>query len=309
MLVAIIIAIFFIALLAPVGVRYLHGPTLGWSLAIIPSVLFIYFIHLIPSIVQGRTLYSSIPWVADLGVNFSFYIDGLSLLFALLITGIGIPIVIYSAPYLKGRPHVGAYYAYLFLFMGAMLGLVLSNNLIVLFIFWELTSISSYLLIGLNHERASAREAAAQALFVTVMGGLCLLASFILIGIVTQTYSVSELLSQGALQKEHPWFVVTLLLMLIGAFTKSAQFPFHFWLPSAMEAPTPVSAYLHSATMVQGGVYLLARFHPLLSHNAWWLVILTTVGGITMMCGVLLAVRETDIKLILAYTTVTALGS
>src|SRR3990167_7327309 len=190
-----------------------------------------------------------------------------------------------------------------------MLGLVLADNLITLFIFWELTSISSYLLIGIEHERIVAREAAAQALFVTVLGGLSLLASFILMGMATHTYSLSQMLSQEGLLQHHPWLSIILLLLFLGAFSKSAQFPFHFWLASAMEAPTPVSAYLHSATMVQAGVYLLARFHPLLSHNAWWFITLTTVGSITMIVGVLLAVRENDMKLMLAYTTVTALGS
>ncbi|ACJ17851.1 putative monovalent cation/H+ antiporter subunit A [Coxiella burnetii] len=309
MLTGIVIITLLVSALVPIVVHYLKGPRLGWGLALIPFLLFIYFIHLIPTIMHGGTIYSGFRWFPDLNINFSFYVDGLSLLFGLLITGIGIPIVIYSAPYLENHPHLTRYYGYLFLFMASMLGLVLANNLIVLFVFWELTSISSFLLIGLEHERPAARKAAVQALFVTVIGGLSLLASFILIGIVTHTYSVAQLLSQGNLLQNQPLFVPILLLMLIGAFTKSAQFPFHFWLPNAMEAPTPVSAYLHSATMVQVGIYLLARFHPLMSHNYWWFVILTTIGGITMLAGVLLAVRQTDMKLILAYTTITALGS
>ncbi len=215
---------------------------------------------------HGGTIYSGFPWVPDLNIDFSFYVDGLSLLFGLLITGIGIPIVIYSAPYLENHPHLGRYYGYLFLFMASMLGLVLANNLIVLFVFWELTSISSFLLIGLEHARPAARKAAVQALFVTVIGGLSLLASFILIGIVIHTYSMARLLPQGNLLQNQPLFISILLLMLIGAFTKLAQFPFHFWLADAIEAPTPVSTYLHSATMVQVGIYLLARFHLLMSQ-------------------------------------------
>ena len=309
MLTGIVIIALLVSALAPIVVHCLKGPRLGWGLALIPFLLFIYFIHLIPIIMHGGTIYSGLPWFPELNINFSFFVDGLSLLFGLLITGIGIPIVIYSAPYLKNHSHLGRYYGYLFLFMASMLGLVLANNLMVLFVFWELTSISSFLLIALEHERSAARKAAVQALFVTVIGGLSLLASFILIGIATHTYSVARLLSQGNILQNQPLFVPILLLMLIGAFTKSVQFPFHFWLPDAMEAPTPVSAYLHSATMVQAGIYLLARFHPLMSHNYWWFFILTSIGGITMLAGVLLAVRQTDMKLILAYTTITALGS
>src|SRR3990167_1680870 len=221
-------------LFAAVGVRYIHGTILGWALAIIPTLLFGYFIHLIPYIMHNETIYSGFSWFSALGINFSFYVDGLSLLFSL-------------------------------------------------FFFWELTSISSYLLIGINHQQSAARDAALKTLFVTVIGGLSLLASFILIGIVTHTYSLAIMLSQNGLLQHHPLFIAIFLLMLIGAFTKSAQFPFHFWLPAAMEAPTPVSAYLHSATMVQGGVYLLARFHPLMSHSPWWFTIITAVGGLTMI--------------------------
>ena len=309
MLTEIVIVALLVSALMPVGVRYLKGPKLGWSLALIPFLLFIYFVHFIPTIMCGGVIYSGFRWFPDLNINFSFYVDGLSLLFSLLIAGIGIPIIIYSAPYLGNHRYLARYYGYLFLFMASMLGLILADNLILLFIFWELTSISSFLLIGLNHKRKSVRKAAVQALFVTGMGGLSLLVSFILIGMVTNTYSISQLLEKGNLLQNQSLFVPILLLMLIGAFTKSAQFPFHFWLPNAMVAPTPVSAYLHSTTLVQVGIYLLARFHPLMSHNYWWFVILTTIGGITMLVGVLLAVRQTDMKLILAYTTISALGS
>ena len=309
MLTGIVIVALCISALIPVGVRYLKGPKLGWSLALIPFLLFIYFVHFIPAVMCGGTIYSGFQWFPDLNINFSFYIDRLSLIFSLLIVGIGIPITIYSAPCLGNHRYLARYYGYLFLFMASMLGLILADNLILLFVFWELTSISSFLLIGLNHKRKSVRKAAVQALFVTGMGGLSLLVSFVLIGMVTNTYSVSQLLLEGNLLQNQSLFVPILLLMLIGAFTKSAQFPFHFWLPNAMEAPIPVSAYLHSTTLVQVGIYLLARFHPLMSHNYWWFVILTTIGGITMLVGVLSAVRQTDMKLILAYTTVAALGS
>ena len=309
MLIGIVIVTLLVSALVPIGVRYLKGPKLGWSLALIPSLLFIYFVHFIPTVMRGGVTYLGFRWFPDLNINFSFYLDGLSLLFSLLIVGIGIPIVIYSAPYLGNHRYLARYYGYLFLFMASMLGLILADDLILLFVFWELTSISSFLLIGLNHKQQSVRKAAAQALFVTGIGGLSLLASFVLIGMVTNTYSFSQLLLGGHLLQKQFLFMPILLLMLVGAFTKSAQFPFHFWLPNTMEAPTPVSAYLHSTTLVQAGIYLLARFHPLMSQNYWWFIILTTIGGITMLVGVLSAVRQTDMKLILAYTTIAALGS
>ncbi|WP_242604452.1 putative monovalent cation/H+ antiporter subunit A [Legionella gresilensis] len=282
---------------------------LVWLLAMIPLLLFSYFLHFIPQIMDGTVIYYNENWFSLMGVSISLTIDGLSLLFALLITGIGTLIVIYSIPYLKKNNYLSRYFCYLFLFMFAMLGVVLADNLITLFICWELTSISSYLLIGFNHENATAREAAFNALMITSSGALFLLIGFLIIGMATNTYSILELLNQGQRLIENKWYPIILLLILVGAFTKSAQFPFHFWLPKAMEAPTPVSAYLHSATMVQAGVYLLARLHPLMAGNSWWFISLTIIGAITMIIGVLLAFKETDMKLILAYTTVTALGS
>jgi len=280
-----------------------------WLLSVIPLLLFFYFAHFIPKVMDGKIIYYTLNWFPLIGVSISLYVDGLSLLFALLITGIGTLIVIYSVPYLDNNIYLSRYFCYLFLFMSAMLGVVLADNLITLFVFWELTSISSYLLIGFNHERATAREAALNALLITSSGALFLLVGFLIIGIATDTYSISKLLNQGHAFVENPWYSVILLLILIGAFTKSAQFPFHFWLPNAMEAPTPISAYLHSATMVQAGVYILARFHPIMAGSSLWFISLTTIGSITMIAGVLLAFKQTDMKLILAYTTVTALGS
>lgn len=303
------LASFIVFLFVPICVRYIHGKIVGWALAIFPLLLFLYFISLIPATMGGKIIKSSLDWFPALGINFLFYIDGLSLLFALLISGIGIFIVIYSAYYLEDHSYLSRYYNYLFFFMLSMLGLILANNLIIIFIFWELTSIASYLLIGFNHEQLKAREAATQALFITSLGGLALLICFILIGVASQTYNLSEIMLQGSLLQHSSSFIIILILMLLGSFTKSAQFPFHFWLPNAMEAPTPVSAYLHSATMVQVGIYLLARFHPLLSQSPWWFFFLTIAGAITMMGGAVLAIIQTDMKLILAYTTMTALGS
>lgn len=280
-----------------------------WALSGIPLFLFSYFLNFVPPVMNGRVFYYFLDWFPSLGVFLSLYLDGLSLLFVLLITGIGTLIIIYSMAYLEKKENAARYFCYLFLFMAAMLGIVLSNNLLTLFIFWEITSISSYLLIGFNHEKSAAREAALNALLITSAGALFLLVGIILIGIATHTYLITDLLNNGKQFIDNPWYNTILFLILIGAFTKSAQFPFHFWLPNAMEAPTPVSAYLHSATMVQAGVYLLARFHPIMSGSSLWFITLTLIGAITMLIGVLLAFRQTDMKLLLAYTTVTALGS
>jgi multicomponent Na+:H+ antiporter subunit A len=229
-------------------------------------------------------------------------------LFALLISGIGALVVIYAGSYLHGHTHLGRFYSYILMFMASMLGLVLADNLIALFVFWELTSISSYLLIGFNHQQESARAASLQALLVTGGGGLALLAGFLLLGHAGGGMEISTLLESGTAVRSHPLYTPILLLVLAGAFTKSAQVPFHFWLPNAMEAPTPVSAYLHSATMVKAGVYLLARLTPVLGGTELWLYTLTAAGATTMLVGAFLALRQTDFKRILAYLTVSALG-
>ncbi|KTD71208.1 putative monovalent cation/H+ antiporter subunit A [Legionella tucsonensis] len=307
-LIGIILVLFIIAFLMLLNLNFFRSHFV-WLLSIIPLFLFFYFAHFIPRVMDGTIIFYTINWFPLIDVSISLSIDGLSLLFALLITGIGTLIVIYSISYLENNSYLSRYFCYLFLFMAAMLGVVLADNLITLFVCWEITSVSSYLLIGFNHERASARKAALNALLITSSGALFLLVGFLLIGIAAHTYSIAELLSQGHGFVESKWYPVILLLVFIGAFTKSAQFPFHFWLPNAMEAPTPISAYLHSATMVQAGVYLLARFHPVMASSALWFITLTTIGAITMVAGVLLAFKQKDMKLILAYTTVTAMGS
>jgi multicomponent Na+:H+ antiporter subunit A len=235
-------------------------------------------------------------------------IDGLSLTFALLISGIGTLIVIYAGGYLKGHPHQGRFFSFILLFMGAMLGLVVSDSFLMLFVYWELTSITSFLLIGFDHGREASRRAALQALLVTGIGGLSLLAGLLVIAQATGMSELSSLLGSGDALRNSPLYLAALLLVLGGAFTKSAQFPFHFWLPNAMEAPTPVSAYLHSATMVKAGVYLLMRLNPVMGDTAAWETILPVFGGATLAIGTLLAVRQTDLKLMLAYTTVASLG-
>lgn len=298
---------FLIAAVAP-WVHRLSGRHSGWVLALLPGALFVYFLGFIPEISSGGQVRFVYPWVPGLDIRLSFLVDGLSLLFALLISGIGFFIVSYAGRYLERHRDIGRFYVLILAFMGSMLGLVLADNLIALFVFWELTSITSYLLIGYNHEDARARYCALQGLFVTVGGGLALLAGFVMLGIAGGSFELSEILSAGGLQ-DHGWYLPILLLVLAGAFTKSAQVPFHFWLPNAMAAPTPVSAYLHSATMVKAGVYLLARLNPGLGGTDAWLLILSLFGGVTMLTGVFLAARSTGVKQVLAYSTVMALGT
>lgn len=256
---------------------------------------------------QGRVL--EWVWIPSLGVDLAVRLDGLSMLFAGLITGVGTLVQAYAIAYMHGKPGRGLFHAYLSLFMLAMLGLVLADNLIALFVFWELTTLTSYLLIGFQHEDEAARAKALQAMLVTAAGGLCLLAGLILLGEMAGSYRLSAILADPAALRAHPLFEASLVLVLLGAFTKSAQFPFHFWLPAAMAAPTPVSAYLHSATMVKAGIYLLARLAPLYGDSGLWLWSLALVGGFTALWTALLALRETDLKLMLAQSTNVALGT
>jgi multicomponent Na+:H+ antiporter subunit A len=242
-------------------------------------------------------------------VALSFRLDGLSLLFALLITGIGALVIFYAAAYLGEKPGLGRFLALILLFLFAMLGLVLADNLGCLFVFWELTSISSYLLIGFRHRREGARAAALQALLVTGAGGLALLAGFLLLGQAGGTFEITELAGNADRVRSHDLYFPALLLVLLGAFTKSAQFPFHFWLPGAMEAPAPVSAYLHSATMVNAGIYLLARLSGVLGGTDAWYRLITWAGAATMLFGALAAFPQRDMKRLLALSTVSVLGT
>ena len=247
-------------------------------------------------------------WAPSLGLSLSFHLDALGLLFALLITGIGTLVVLYASAYLANHPQAGRFYASLFAFMGAMLGVALSDNILTLFVFWELTGFTSFLLIGFEHERADARAAALQALIVTGAGGLALLAAGVLLVDITGTARLSMMAPNAATIAADPAYGAVVVLLLLAAFTKSAQVPFHFWLPNAMAAPTPVSAYLHSATMVKAGVYLVARMTPILGATALWTTVVTGVGAATMLVGGYRSVQETDLKRILAYSTVSALG-
>lgn len=298
---------FVMALCAPVAIGRL-GHRAAWLLALAPALAFLHFLSFLPEIAAGEVVTGGYVWVPSFNLSFSWFIDGLSLTFALLITGIGTLVVLYAGGYMKGHPQQGRFLAFLLLFMGAMLGVVVSDSLMMLFVYWELTSITSFLLIGFDHKREAARRAALQALVVTGGGGLALLAGLIFIWNISGTTQLSLLVHGNDVLRQSPFYFATLLLVLGGAFTKSAQFPFHFWLPNAMEAPTPVSAYLHSATMVKAGVYLLMRLNPVLGDTAAWEILLPFFGGLTMLTGAFLAIRQTDLKLMLAYTTVSSLG-
>jgi multicomponent Na+:H+ antiporter subunit A len=295
------------ALIAPMLSRRL-ACAFGWLMAVVPAGLCLYFASLLPQAARGQPIAVTYTWVPALSMHLSFHADGLALLFALLISGIGSLVMVYAGGYLPGHPDLGRFYGFLALFMASMLGLVLAGNVLTLFVFWELTSISSYLLIGFDHGREDARAAALQALLVTGGGGLALLGGLVLLGQIGGSYEVATLLTQGETVRAHPLYIPTLLLVLAGAFTKSAQMPFHFWLPGAMVAPTPVSAYLHSATMVKAGVYLLARLLPVLGGTLTWTVMVTTVGAVTMVGGGILALYQTDLKRMLAFSTISALG-
>ncbi len=261
-----------------------------------------------PAVFGGEVLRWSAHWVVQLGLGFGFRMDGLAWVFALLICGIGALIVLYAAYYLDRDDPVPRFFCLLLLFMGAMLGIVLADNLVLLVVFWELTSLSSFLLIGYWQHRSDAREGAKMALAITGAGGLALLAGVLLLGAIVGSTQLDVVLASGTLIRAHPLYLPALVLVLAGAFTKSAQFPFHFWLPHAMAAPTPVSAYLHSATMVKAGVFLLARMYPALGGAEPWFWIVTLVGLATLLAGAYLAIFQHDLKGLLAYSTVSHLG-
>ncbi|MCC5792652.1 MAG: DUF4040 domain-containing protein [Legionellaceae bacterium] len=299
-----------LAMLAvPLVLRWTSGNVAGWLLSVFPASMFILLLLHIPDIGQGKVFSLDWNWFPSMQVAFAFRLDGLSQLYLLLISGIGFPVVIYSKAYFGEHDYVRRYFLFLFLFLLGMTGAVLADDIISLFVFWEITSFCSFFLIALNHKSHKAQKVANDALFITMLGGLCLLAGFILLAIMSGTYRISLLYDQSSQLLQQPGFQWMLALILIGAFTKSAQFPFSFWLPGAMAAPTPVSAYLHSATMVQLGIYLLSRFHPVFAASEAWGLILVTIGSITMLSSVFAAFKQLDMKLMLAYTTVTALGS
>ncbi|CDI02594.1 pH adaptation potassium efflux system transmembrane protein [Candidatus Competibacter denitrificans Run_A_D11] len=256
----------------------------------------------------GETIIQRLRWLPSVGLDLAFRFDGLGLLFALLILGIGLLIVLYASYYLSERDPLGRFYAYLLLFMGSMLGIVLAENLIQLLIFWELTSLSSFLLVSYWYPREEAHNGARMALTVTGAGGLALLGGFLLLGQIVGSYELSVILQAGDAIRADPLYRPMLVLVLLGVFTKSAQFPFHFWLPNAMAAPTPASAYLHSATMVKAGIFLLARLFPALSGTDEWSWLVGGAGVITLVLGALFALFQHDLKGLLAYSTISHLG-
>ena len=281
---------------------------IGRASCIIPFGLFGTLLYLLPQVAAGDALRIRLDWIPSLGITLSLAIDGLSLLFALIVCGVGFFVSLYAADYLPAKAETGKFYIYLHGFLLAMLGLVMADNLLAVFVFWELTTLISYLLIGFEYKLETARQNARQALLVTGAGGLALLVGFLLLGNIANTYDLSQLSMQSDIIKTDPLYLAVLVMVFTGAFTKSAQFPFHFWLPNAMTAPTPISAFLHSATMVKAGIYLLARLHPILGGTYAWMGTLVVFGGITALLGSVLAIQATDLKRILAYTTIMALG-
>ena len=299
-----------LALIAPIGVRVL-GSRASIPIAAVSLSLAGWFATRIPTLLDRGTISQNFEWVPSLGVNLSFTLDGLSAMFAVLICGIGGLVLLYTGSYLMDSPGLGRFYTTLIAFMTAMLGLVLADNMLVMFVFWELTSITSFLLIGFDFHRPNARRCAWQSLIVTGLGGLALLAGVILLAIASGGPASPEF-SLAALDRDSiqssSLLTPAIILILVGCFSKSAIVPFHFWLPNAMEAPSPVSALLHSSTMVKAGVYLIARLHPTLSGHELWEPVLTTFGTATMLLGAFLASRSIEFKKILAYSTVSSLG-
>ncbi len=293
-----------LAALFPANARnaeaYLAG---GIALTALVLVIAIY-----PQVTDGGVVQYRAAWIPELGLEFNLRMDGFAWIFSALITGIGFLVVLYARYYMSPSDPVPRFYSFLLAFKGAMLGIVLSGNLIQLVFFWELTSLFSFLLIGYWHQTAQARDGARMALIITSAGGLCLFAGVLILGHIVGSYDLDRVLASGATIRAHSLYTPALVLILLGALTKSAQFPFHFWLPHAMAAPTPVSAYLHSATMVKGGVFLLVRLWPALGGTDEWLWLVGTAGLISFILGAFIALFQQDLKGLLAYSTISHLG-
>jgi multicomponent Na+:H+ antiporter subunit A len=284
--------------------RFRH---IGWLAALVPAGVTAWLLIQLPTIAAGNTITTTVPWSPQLGLELALRVDGLGAFFGLIITGIGAAIALYTGYYFENEPRLGYFYGLLFLFMASMLGIVWVDNLLLLYAFWEGTSITSYLLIAFKDSDNDAQAGARRAFLVTALGSLAMLMGFILLSIEARTYTISQIVQMPELAQS-AIAPAAICLILLGAFTKSAQFPFHFWLPGAMAAPTPASAYLHSATMVKAGVYLLARLHPALSDHPIWFWSLLIAGMITMVSAALIAIGKSDIKALLAYATVSQLG-
>jgi len=305
-LIALTLAFAFGLALLPASSRL--SARIGYPIAAALFVLFLYLIYLVPSLRETPVVVEQFAWLPQLDLSLDMRIDGLSLAFGLLISGIGALVFAYAAAYFKGKPGAPRFLAILLLFTASMLGVVFSDNIIGLFVFWELTSVTSFLLIGYEHWREKARSSALQSLLTTGLGGLALLAGLILLGNAAGTYSLTGILENGSLS-DHPDYTAIVALILLAAFTKSAQFPFHYWLPNAMEAPTPASAFLHSSTMVKAGVYLVARLTPALGSTDLWYWTIVGVSLVTMVVASWLALQQTQLKPLLAYTTIIALST
>ncbi|MFX3636998.1 MAG: Na+/H+ antiporter subunit A [Candidatus Pristimantibacillus sp.] len=295
--------------LIPLLYKYIYRIHTGWFVLVIPVLLLLFFSRYYSVQQPLEPIFHSVPWIPSLNIHFSVYLDSLSLLFALLISGIGALVVFYSIFYMsKDREKLHLFYAYLMLFMGAMLGSVLSDNLLVLYTFWELTSVASFLLIAFWYHRKKSRYGAQKSMFITMGGGFSMLLGFLILYVASGTFSIRELIALGDQVSQHSLFIPAMFLILLGAFTKSAQFPFHIWLPDAMEAPTPISAYLHSATMVKAGVYLVARLTPIFGGLQEWFLTITIVGLVTLLIGSLMAIHQSDLKALLAFSTISQIG-
>jgi multicomponent K+:H+ antiporter subunit A len=279
----------------------------SWLLAVFPFGAFVVLVWL-TSQLNGAPLTASVPWLPTLGLSASLYYDSFSALFALLVAGIGVLVMIYGGYYLKGDNYAWRFQFYMLLFMVAMLGVVMAGDVITLFVFWELTSITSFLIIAHKTKDDAARRGAFRALFITGGGGIALLAGLLFMSTVSGSTEYTVILNSGAVLKHFQYYPVILILIAFGAFTKSAQFPAHIWLPGAMSAPTPASAYLHSATMVNAGIYLMARLHPALGGTEWWFWLLGSFGLLTMLVGAYVGVKQNDLKALLAYSTIAQLG-
>ncbi|MDX1467688.1 MAG: proton-conducting transporter membrane subunit, partial [Halomonas sp.] len=279
------------------------------GLAALPALSsLVLLLSLLPRVAGGETLVAELAWLPSLGLNLALRLDALGLLFALLITGIGAAILLFARYYFEGSASAARFFTLVLLFMAVMLGIVLAENLLFMLVFWELTSLVSFLLIGFHSDRQAARLGARMSLVITGGGGLALLAGIVLLGQAAGSYELSVVLEAGERIRAHEHYGLMLNLILLGAFTKSAQFPFHLWLPHAMTAPTPVSAYLHSATMVKAGLFLLARLHPALADTELWFHLVTLTGMVTLMVGAFVAMFMHDMKGLLAYSTVSHLG-
>ncbi len=307
-LLPIIAALPFLGALLP-GLMIQAGRNTCAAFTALPTILALIFLLICaPSVMRGEVLTFGIEWLPSLGLNVNFMLDGLGLLFAGMILGIGLLIILYARFYLSREDPMGQFYTYLLLFQGAMVGIVLSDNILLLLVFWELTSLSSFLLIGYWKHLPEGRQGARMALTVTGMGGLAMIAGMLILGNIAGSYDLSVILTQKDAIQASPMYLPALILILLGCFTKSAQFPFHFWLPHAMAAPTPVSAYLHSATMVKAGLFLMARMWPVLAGTPEWFWIVASTGLITMVMAAKIALFKDDLKALLAFSTVSHLG-